>query len=101
MDFLCPDGQLKARGRFSASETKMRTKTQIQKVSGQPSKLTPEISLIAFLIGAILLRVIDICATTPAVDPACTPTPANRAQISCAVRGDQNLNALPLQASIR
>jgi hypothetical protein len=101
MDFLCSDGQLKARGRFSASETKMRTKTQIQKVSGQPSKLAPEISLIAFLAGAILLRVVDICAATPAVDPACTPTPANRALISCAVRGDQTLNALPVQASIR
>ncbi len=77
----------------------MRTKTQAQKVAGQPSDLAPEISLIAILFAAILLRVLDICAATPAVDPACTPTPANRAVISCAVRGDQNWNALSVQAA--
>ncbi len=79
----------------------MRTKTQIQKVSGQPSKLAPEISLIAILLSAILLRVVDICAATPAVDPACSPTPANRAIVSCAVRGDQNWNALPVHTRSR
>ena len=79
----------------------MSMKTQIQKVSGQPSDLTPEISLIAILVGAILLRLVDLSATTPAVDAGCNPTPANRAVISCAVRGDQSWHALPVQASIR
>ena len=79
----------------------MRTKTQIQKVSGQPSKLAPEISLIAILLSAILLRVVDICAATPAVDPACSPTPANRAIVSCAVRGGQKWNALPVHTRSR
>jgi hypothetical protein len=49
MDFLCAVRQLGSRGRFSASEIKMGTKTHIQKVSGQPGNLTPEISLIAML----------------------------------------------------
>ncbi|MGP8233532.1 MAG: hypothetical protein ACLQL2_12855 [Methylovirgula sp.] len=77
----------------------MRTKTQIQKASGQPSNLAPEISLIAILGAAILLRVLDICATTVTDDPACSSTPANRAVISCAIHGDQHWNALTRQAS--
>jgi hypothetical protein len=99
MDFLCAGRQLRSRSRFSASEIEMRIKTQIQKVSGQPSSLAPEISLIAFLTAMLLLRVVDICSTTASIDPACTPTAANRAAISCAIRPDQGLNTNAFQAA--
>jgi hypothetical protein len=106
MDFLCAGRQLRSRSRFSASEIEMRNKTQIQKVSGQPtrkasgqpSSLAPEISLIAFLTAMLLLRVLDICSTA-SVDPACTPTTANRAAISCATRPDQGPSINAFQAA--
>jgi hypothetical protein len=72
----------------------MRTKTQIQKVSGQPGSLAPEISLIAFLSAMVLLRMLDLYSPGAAINPACSPTLADRAVISCAIRPDQNLNAL-------
>jgi hypothetical protein len=70
----------------------MRSKTQIQNISGQP-KDAPKIAIAAVLVGIILLRVMDIFSPPPLNSPVCTPTLADRAVISCAVRSVQNWRA--------
>ena len=75
----------------------MRTKTQIQNVSGQPSD-APEIALIVILVSMVLLRLLDIASPPASENSDCTPTLANRAVISCAVRGDQPWDASSTQA---
>jgi hypothetical protein len=94
MDFLCASRQVEARSRSSASEIEMRTKMGTPNVSdrqasGRPSD-GPELALIAILVAMVLLRILDIYSPTVAENPNCTPTLANQAVISCAVRPDQN-----------
>jgi hypothetical protein len=94
MEFLRGFRQLKARSRFSASEIEMKTKMGMPNVSGQqlpdrPSE-APEWTLIAILGAMVLLRILDIFSPQAVENPDCTPTLANQAVISCAVRPDQN-----------
>jgi hypothetical protein len=80
-----------------ASEIEMRTKTGTQNASGrqvsEPPSAAPEIALIAILTAMVLLRILDICSPPAVENPNCTPTLANEAVISCAIRPDQNRNA--------
>jgi hypothetical protein len=82
---------------LSASEIRMKTKTGTQNVSGRqvsgPPSAAPEIALIAILTAVVLLRILDIYSPPAVENPDCTPTLANEAVISCAVRPDQNRNA--------
>jgi hypothetical protein len=86
----------------SASEIQMKTKMGTQNVSGRqvsgPPSAAPEIALIAILTAVVLLRILDICSPPAVENPDCTPTLANEAVISCAIRPDQNRNALSRQS---
>jgi hypothetical protein len=72
----------------------MRTKMETQNVSGRqisgPPSAAPEYTLIAILVAMVLLRILDICSPPAVNNPDCTPTLANQAVISCAVRPEQN-----------
>ncbi|HEY0145231.1 MAG: hypothetical protein WDN29_05620 [Methylovirgula sp.] len=81
----------------------MRTKTQIEKVSGrhvssQPGD-APEVALIAILVAMVLLRILDVYSPPASATAGCAPTHASRAVISCAVRGDQTWDASSTQAA--
>ncbi len=75
----------------------MKTKTQIQNVSGEPSD-APEITLIAILVSMVLLRILDVFSPPASEHPDCTATFANRAVIPCAILGDRNWGASSTQA---
>jgi hypothetical protein len=49
------------------------------------------------LTAMVLLRILDICSPPAVENPDCTPTLANEAVISCAVRPDQNRYVSPQQ----
>jgi hypothetical protein len=50
----------------------------------------PEVLIAGVLAAVVLIGAVDRFSVPTPADPACSSTPGNRAQVLCAVRGDQN-----------
>lgn len=66
----------------------MRT---IRSVFGEPAHVWhPEVLLASVLAAVVMIGALDRFSVPTPADPTCSSTPANRAQVLCAVRGDQH-----------
>jgi hypothetical protein len=62
----------------------------IRSVFGEPAHVWhPEVLVAGVLAAILLLGTLDRFSAPAPVDPTCTSTPANRAEVLCAVHGNQ------------